>query len=189
MFARCIDNTQDDYHIILFKGSESLKSGKTLKHHLNLTDGPHRPSDQFLHLHFRWCLAVGVCCGDVTEDYEEQEIENFLAIMMVKWWILISNDPRWSTPLGLHVHAYLIREKLAEASVILFLFVWETQNWWFARLLNAATRLSRRTNPWWSKCKQINLLKDSSSPEVCLFTFWSSRICPPTQTSDTSGCF
>jgi len=32
-----------------------------------------------------------------------------------------TSDPRWSTRLGLHVHAYLIREKLAEASVILFL--------------------------------------------------------------------
>ena len=45
MFARCIDDTQDDYRIILFEGSESLKSGTTLKHHLNRTGGPHRPSD------------------------------------------------------------------------------------------------------------------------------------------------
>ena len=47
-------------------------------------------------------------------------------------WKNLAIDPRWSTPLGLHVHAYPIREKLAEASVIPFLFVWGAQNWWFA---------------------------------------------------------
>jgi hypothetical protein len=124
MFARCIDDTQDDYRIILFEGRESLKSGTTLKHHLSLTDGPHRPSDQFLRLHFSRCLAVSVCRGDVTEDYEEQEIENFMEELgYYDGEMVNTNDPRWSTPLGLHVHAYLIREKLAEALVILFIFV------------------------------------------------------------------
>ena len=30
-----------------------------------------------------------------------------------------SGDPRWSTPLGSHVHAYLIREKMEKQSVML----------------------------------------------------------------------
>jgi hypothetical protein len=124
MFARDTDDSQDNYRIILFEGSEGLKSGTTLKRHLNLIDGPHRPSDQFLRLHFRRCLAVSVCRGDVMEDYEEQEIENFMEELgYYDGEMVDTSDPRWSTPLGSHVHAYLIREKLAEASVILFLFV------------------------------------------------------------------
>ena len=78
IFAYDTDDTKDNYCIILFEGLESLKSGTMLKCHLNLIDGPHWPSNQFLHLHFRWCLAISVCYGDVMEDYEEQEIENFI---------------------------------------------------------------------------------------------------------------
>jgi len=110
---------EDNYRIILFEGSESLKSGTTLKRHMNLIDGPHRPSDQFLRLHLRRCLAVSVCRGDVMEDYEEQEIENFMEEHgYYDGEMVDTSDPRWSTPLGSHVHAYLIREKLAEAELM-----------------------------------------------------------------------
>src|SRR5258705_3361612 len=100
MFARDTDESQDNYRIILFEGLEGLKSGTTLKHHLNLIDGPHRPSDQFLHLHFRRCLAVSVCRGDVMEDYKEQEIENFMEELgYYDGKMVDTSDPRWSTPL------------------------------------------------------------------------------------------
>ncbi|KIL55951.1 hypothetical protein M378DRAFT_53709, partial [Amanita muscaria Koide BX008] len=71
-------DVEDHYRIILFEGSESLSSGAPLKSHLTLIDGPYRPSDRFLRLHFSRCLAVSVCRGDVMEDYKEQEIENFM---------------------------------------------------------------------------------------------------------------
>ncbi len=52
------------------------------------------------------------------EDYEEQEIENFMEELgYYDDEMVNTSDPRWSTPLGSHVHAYLIRQKLAEASV------------------------------------------------------------------------
>ena len=36
-----------------------------------------------------------------------------------------SGDPRWSIPLGSHVHAFLIREKMEKQSVILLFFLSE----------------------------------------------------------------
>jgi len=107
-------DVEDDYRIILFDGSECLNSGTPLKSHLILIDGSCRPSDRFLRLHFNECLAVSVCRGDVNEDYREQEIENFMEELGVFDGEIDAGDPRWSTPLGSHVHAYLIRQKMAE---------------------------------------------------------------------------
>jgi hypothetical protein len=50
-----------------------------------------------------------VCRGDVAEDYEEEEIENFMEELSETGL----SDSRWSTPLGLQVHA-LIRQKAAQ---------------------------------------------------------------------------
>ena len=86
-----------------------------MKTHLTLVDGPNRPSDLFLRLHFRRCLAVSVCRGDVMEDYqEEQEIESFIEELGVNE--IDPDDPGWSTPLSLgsRVHAHLVRQKMAE---------------------------------------------------------------------------
>jgi hypothetical protein len=105
---------QDHYRIIVFEGSESLNSGTPLKTHLTLVDGPHRPSDRFLRLHFRRCLAVSVCRGSVMEDYREQEIDLFMEELGVYDNEINPDDPGWSTPLGSYVHAYLIRQKMAE---------------------------------------------------------------------------
>ena len=71
-----IHHLQDHYRIIIFEGSECLKNGAQLKSHLTLVDGPYRPSDRFLRFHFQQCLGVSACRGDITEGYEEQEIEN-----------------------------------------------------------------------------------------------------------------
>lgn len=60
------------------------------------------------------------------EDYKEQEIENFMEELGVYDGEINTGDPRWSTPLGSHVHAYLIRQKMADLSVILCIFVRET---------------------------------------------------------------
>jgi len=105
-------DVQDDYRIILFEGSNSSAPLKS-----RLINGPNRPSDRFLRLHFRQCLAVSVCRGDVMEDYKDQEIENFIEELGVYDGETDTSDPRWSTPLGSHVHAYLIRQKMAEGSV------------------------------------------------------------------------
>ncbi|KAF8524097.1 hypothetical protein BU17DRAFT_63456 [Hysterangium stoloniferum] len=76
-----------------------------------------KPSDRFLRLHFQECLAVSACRGDVMEDYHEQEIENFMEELGVYDGEIDTGDPRWSTPLGSHVHAYLIRQKMAEKHI------------------------------------------------------------------------
>jgi len=107
-------DVEDDYRLILFEGSESLNSGAPLKSHLGLADGPYRPSDRFFRLHFEQCLAVSVCRGDIMEDYEEQEIESFMEELGVYDGEMDTSDPRWSTPLGSHVHAYLVTQKMAE---------------------------------------------------------------------------
>ena len=121
-----IHDIQDNYRIILFGGSESLNSSTPLKSHLTLIDGPQRPSDRFLRLHFRRCLAVSVCRGDVLKGFREQEIENFMEEFGVYDDEICIGDPRWSTPLGSHVHAYLVRQKMKEKLVIL-LFLSETR--------------------------------------------------------------
>ena len=98
-----------------------------MKSHLTVIDGPNRPSDRFLRLHFNGCLAASVCRGDVMEDYQEQEIENFMEELGVYNNEIDTSDPRWSTPLGSHVHAFLVRQKMAE-QVILCPLVWETRH-------------------------------------------------------------
>jgi len=104
----------DNYRIVVFEGSESLTGGAPLKSHLTLADGPYRPSDRFLRLHFNECIAVSVCRGDVMEDYGDQEIDIFMEELGVYDNEINPSDPGWSTPLGSHVHAYLLRQKMAE---------------------------------------------------------------------------
>jgi len=65
-------------------------------------------------LHFQRCLAVSACGGDATEDYEEQEISCFMEELGIYDDEMDPTDPRWTTPLGIEVHAYLLRQKLAE---------------------------------------------------------------------------
>jgi hypothetical protein len=62
------------------------------------------------------------------EDYKDQEIENFMEELGVYEGEIETSDPRWSTPLGSYVHAYLLRQKMAEWSVVLFILVWETRH-------------------------------------------------------------
>jgi hypothetical protein len=105
---------QDNYRIIAFEGSELLiKNGIKLKSHLTFDDGPNQLSDRFLRLHFSRCLRVSVCRGDVSEDFDQREIEDFMEELGVDDGDLEmdSTDPRWSTPLGIQVHSYLLREK------------------------------------------------------------------------------
>jgi len=60
------------------------------------------------------------------EDYKDQEIENFMEELGIYDGKIETSDPRWSSLLGLQVHAYLLWQKMAEWSVILFILVWET---------------------------------------------------------------
>jgi hypothetical protein len=106
------DALQHDYCIYVFEGSESL-SGPPLKSHLTLSDGPYRPSDRFLHLHFQQCLAISVCGSNILRDYGDQEIEGFMDELGVYNNEIDPSDSRWLTLLGVHVNAYLIRQKLA----------------------------------------------------------------------------
>ena len=56
------------------------------------------------------------------EDYQEQEIENFMEELGVYDGEIDPDDPRWSTPLGSHVHAYLmlIRQKWQNSKSFLY---------------------------------------------------------------------
>jgi hypothetical protein len=78
-----------------------------LKSHLLLKDGPDQLNDQFLRLHFWRCLKVSVCRGDVSEDYEDQEIDNFMRELGVFDGEIDSEDAGWSTPLGIQVLSHL----------------------------------------------------------------------------------
>jgi len=83
-----------------------------LKPHLTLNYGSNNPSDRFLRLHFNECLAVSVCRGDVMEDYAEQEIDNFMEELGIYDNVIDNSEPGWSTELGSHVHAYLVRQRM-----------------------------------------------------------------------------
>jgi|SRR5882724_43747 len=107
------NNMQDNYRIVLFEGSERLDGGMPLKSHLTLADGPLRPSDRFLRLHFQRCLAVCVFGGHPTEDYRDQEISLFMEELGVFDDEIDTTDPKWETPLGKEVYADLMRQKLA----------------------------------------------------------------------------
>ncbi|KAF8804988.1 hypothetical protein BYT27DRAFT_7105837 [Phlegmacium glaucopus] len=101
-------DVDDNYHIVVFDGSESMKGHAPLKSHL--TFYTNRPSDRFLRLHFQRCLTVRVCGGDPTEDYRDQEIDLFIEELGVYDDEMDMSDPRWMTPLGIEVYAYLIRQ-------------------------------------------------------------------------------
>jgi hypothetical protein len=103
---------QDNYRIVIFEGADFLK-GSHQKSYLTLADGPNRPSDKFLRLHFCHCLRVSVCRGDVSEDYGEQEIDNFIQYLGVYDGEIDSTDPRWYTRLGVQVYYHLIRANVA----------------------------------------------------------------------------
>jgi hypothetical protein len=104
---------QDNYRIVIFDGS-MLKDAKSVKSHITFDDGQDRPSDRYLHLHFQRCLTVSACGGNPTEDYEDQEIDLFMEELGVYDDEMDTTDPRWMTPLGVEVYAYLIRQKMAE---------------------------------------------------------------------------
>jgi hypothetical protein len=91
---------------------ELLNNNNLLKSHLVLANGDNRPSDKFLCSQFKWCLDVSVCRGDVSEDYEEEEIVGFME--GVYGGEIDCTDPRWSTPLGIEMRSQLIREKRAK---------------------------------------------------------------------------
>jgi hypothetical protein len=65
-------------------------------------------------LHFERCLSVSAYGGDVFDDYARDEIDNFMEELGVYDNEMDTTDPRWLTPLGIEVYAYLIREKMAE---------------------------------------------------------------------------
>ena len=103
---------QDNYRIIIFE-PDLLPADAPLKTHLTLSDEPHRPSDRFLRLHFKRCLAVSACRGDVKDDYKDKEIEMFMEELGIFDDEIDESDPQWMTPLGMEVHSYLIRQSLA----------------------------------------------------------------------------
>jgi len=106
-------DVDDKYRIIDFEGAEFSGGHTPLNTHLALSDGPHRPSDRFLRLHFVRCLAVSICGGDIREDYKEQEIDHFMEDLGIYDDEVDFSDPRWSTSLGREVYGFLVRDKLA----------------------------------------------------------------------------
>lgn len=65
-------------------------------------------------MHFKECLVVSACRGDVLEDYQDQEIETFMEELGVYDGEIDGSHPKWATPLGVLVNAYLIRQKIAQ---------------------------------------------------------------------------
>jgi hypothetical protein len=104
----------DDYRVTTFKGSESIKGDTPLKSHIIFVGRLGRPSEQFLRLHVQRYLTVSACGGDVTEDYEDPEIDRFMEELGAYDNKIDTTDPRWTSPPGIEVYAYLIKQKLAE---------------------------------------------------------------------------
>lgn len=46
------------------------------------------------------------------EDYAEQEIDNFMEELGIYDNVIDNSEPGWSTELGSHVHAYLVRQRM-----------------------------------------------------------------------------
>ena len=91
-----------------------LKGATSLKSHATFVDGQDHPSDQFLRLHFQCCLATSASAGNATEDYRDQEVDLFMEELGVYDNEMDTSDPRWSTPLGIEVYAYLVRQRMRE---------------------------------------------------------------------------
>jgi len=72
-------------------------------------------------LHFQRCLAVSAFGGDVSEDYKEQEIVGFMEELGVFDDEIDATDPRWGNPLGTEVYSYLLRQKLEQCVLLLYL--------------------------------------------------------------------
>ena len=107
------NHIQDGYRIVIFERPEHFEDDISPQTHVTLVDGPCRPSDRFLRMHFEQCLAVSACLGDVREDYYEQDIEIFMDDLGVCDDEIDYTDPRWESPLGKEVYSYLLRQKLA----------------------------------------------------------------------------
>ena len=107
---------QDNYRIVIFDGSTLQDAA--LNKHAHFVDGPDRPSDRFLHLHFQRCLIASACGGNAREDYEDQEIDLFMENLGVYDDEVDPTDDRWTSPLGVEVHAYLVRQKTAELNML-----------------------------------------------------------------------
>jgi hypothetical protein len=91
---------------------EGLVDVPPLKSHVTRVDGPNHPSDRFLRLHFQRCLVVYACGGDISEDYSQDDIDDFMDELGVFDGEMDSRDVRWTTLLGIEVHSYLLRERL-----------------------------------------------------------------------------
>ena len=78
-------NMQDDYCIIMFEGPECLQGGVSLKSHLILVDGPLRPSDQFLRLHFARSVRVTVTSRKTMRSKR----------LRISWTNSVSTTARW----------------------------------------------------------------------------------------------
>jgi hypothetical protein len=114
---------QDHYRIVIFERSECFKDAPPLKSHLTLVDGPHRPSDQFLRLHFQRCITVNACGGDIRDDYNQQDIDGFMDELGVFDNDINTADPRWETPLCREVYSYLLREKLEKCVLVFVTYI------------------------------------------------------------------
>ena len=69
-----------------------------------------RPSDRFLRIHFLHCLRHNILGGDVTTDYDDVDLDDFMEFMNDK--IEDMTDPDWQTPLGKEYWAMLLRRGL-----------------------------------------------------------------------------
>jgi len=65
-------------------------------------------------LHFERCLAVSAFGGGIESDYTGEEIHGFMKELGAFVNEIDSTNPRWSTPLGIEVYAYLIIQRMAE---------------------------------------------------------------------------
>ncbi|TDL20937.1 hypothetical protein BD410DRAFT_899216 [Rickenella mellea] len=103
-------DVDDNHRIVVF---DQPKYGyPPLNTTLTVFDGPDRPSDQFLRLHFAQGLAASAFGGDLTDDFKDGEVEGFMETLEE----MSPDDPLRQGFLGIQIQQFYVRQTLKTLS-------------------------------------------------------------------------
>jgi hypothetical protein len=105
---------QDNFRIVVFCDIGSV----TLPSHIPMSQHPAcaRPGDRFLREHFRRCLTVNILGGDISEDYDPNDIVPVMEELGMCGGndddtpLAAIDDERWDTVLGKELWDKLMRD-------------------------------------------------------------------------------
>jgi hypothetical protein len=90
---------QDDYRIVIFKDIGSV----TLPSNFRRDPVSPGPSDEFLRHHFAWCLRSQILGGDISDDYNRNDVVyamDELGLGSEDNALVPLDDPRWQSTMG-----------------------------------------------------------------------------------------